>query len=57
MSKMIHREDTFKQRALINERGTHTLPHPLQENTMRADNLLFKEAQVNYLTRRKQMMK
>ena len=54
---MIQREDTLKQLALIEERGIQRLPESLQKNKLRADKSLFKEAQINYKNRRKQMMK
>ena len=52
---MIRREDALKQLALLQD--DNHLPASLQENKMRADYLLFKEAQVNYMQRRRQMMK
>lgn len=46
-SKMIRREDALKQLAMLQD--DINLPTSFQENKMKADYLLFKEAQVNYM--------
>ena len=50
---MVSREDALKVLMETQGEKQDNLPESLQENTIKAEPLLFKEAQVNYAKRRK----